>query len=944
MESPVLPKRLYRFGLFQVDRESGVLLRRGAPVKIQDQPLRVLCLLLERPGQVVTREELRQKLWPEGTYVEFDGSLNAALKRLRSALGDNAESPVFIETLPKRGYRFVAPVAVETEIQTLSKQSGVPVLPQLAIPESTVQRPESRRPIERSFIYALAIATILVGGVGWYGLHYHSWAVHSSRSKPAQSFPIRRSVAVLGFHNASGRPQDDWLGTAISEMLSTELATGETLRVVSSEEVANLRISTPWSQTGTLGRETTARIGTALNSDVLVLGSYAAVGPVDHSQLRFDVSLQAARTGEVLGQIAQTGSVNDLFRFTSEIGARLRQQLGVPEIKDAEQAEMLASVPLDRDGARFYALGVSKLQEFDPVAAKDLLEQAVRADPKFSLAHLMLSRAWAQLGYEQKRKEEAKKALDLSNDLPRSERMQVEGDYYESQANHEKAASTYRVLFALFPDNVEYGLQLGQAQYMAGHSSQTIETTLRLRSLPPPGSNDPRIDLLEARASTASVPARLTLIRTAQQKAVAQGKKLVYALARKEECAELNSSDHTDQALPACQDAYGVFLATGNRLAAADTIGSMASVEASLAHPDQAISDFERALEMLREFGEDEKTGSVLNNMAIIYTNRGELDRAEQLYRQARFHFEQAGDKRHTAATLADLGDILYLSGNLPAAGNSYQQAIEITASLDDGKPGYAQYRLSDLELARGHVQNAHRLAQQALDGITPIQGDYGHLTEALVQMGEVFRAEGDLSGARKQFEKARNTELKAGDTGLLEESQLELADLDLDEGRLQEAESLIRPAIVEFQKEQSGPALAGAYSELSQFFLQQGKLEDAQDAAQRAGKFVLSTPDPAMRLPIAAQAARVEAALGQNASEPAESAAAIAKFRSVIAAARKLGYYNLECQARLDLGKTELKVNPAIGRSQLQDLERETHEHGLEYISHKAQTLINDN
>src|ERR1700732_4698353 len=112
MGAPVLARRLYRFGLFSADAESGKLLREGVRVKLQDQPFRVLCLLLEHADQVVTREELRQSLWSSDTYVEFDGSLNAALKRLRFALGDSAENPTFIETLPKRGYRFVAPVAV----------------------------------------------------------------------------------------------------------------------------------------------------------------------------------------------------------------------------------------------------------------------------------------------------------------------------------------------------------------------------------------------------------------------------------------------------------------------------------------------------------------------------------------------------------------------------------------------------------------------------------------------------------------------------------------------------------------------------------------------------------------------------------------------------------------------------------------------------------------
>jgi DNA-binding winged helix-turn-helix (wHTH) protein/Tol biopolymer transport system component len=105
-------RRLYRFGLFEADLEQGTLSRQGTPVKLQEQPFRILALLLEAPGEVLSRDDLRKSIWPEGTFVEFDGSLNTALMKLRAALNDNAENPVFIETVPRRGYRFIAPVEI----------------------------------------------------------------------------------------------------------------------------------------------------------------------------------------------------------------------------------------------------------------------------------------------------------------------------------------------------------------------------------------------------------------------------------------------------------------------------------------------------------------------------------------------------------------------------------------------------------------------------------------------------------------------------------------------------------------------------------------------------------------------------------------------------------------------------------------------------------------
>ena len=100
-----------RFGVFEVDPRAGELRRNGVKVKIQEQPYQVLAMLLERPGEVVSREELKRRLWPADTFVDFDHSLNAAIKRLRDALRDSANNPRFVETLARRGYRFLAPVS-----------------------------------------------------------------------------------------------------------------------------------------------------------------------------------------------------------------------------------------------------------------------------------------------------------------------------------------------------------------------------------------------------------------------------------------------------------------------------------------------------------------------------------------------------------------------------------------------------------------------------------------------------------------------------------------------------------------------------------------------------------------------------------------------------------------------------------------------------------------
>src|SRR5215470_16158373 len=150
MTTPTLPRPLIRFAVFEVDLKSAELRKRGQKVKLQEQPFRVLAMLLDRPGQVVTREELRQKLWPADTFVDFDHGLNSAVARLREALEDSADEPQFVETVPRQGYRFIG----QQDTTAAPTPSRTP----------EAEKAESDRPISRSrFIFSVASVAVLIG-------------------------------------------------------------------------------------------------------------------------------------------------------------------------------------------------------------------------------------------------------------------------------------------------------------------------------------------------------------------------------------------------------------------------------------------------------------------------------------------------------------------------------------------------------------------------------------------------------------------------------------------------------------------------------------------------------------------------------------------------------------------------------------------------------------
>jgi tetratricopeptide (TPR) repeat protein len=331
--------------------------------------------------------------------------------------------------------------------------------------------------------------------------------------------------------------------------------------------------------------------------------------------------------------------------------------------------------------------------------------------------------------------------------------------------------------------------------------------------------------------------------------------------------------------------------------------------------------------------------------MAVDFSNEGKLDRAEQLYRKAKYHFEQAGDKDNTVVALGNVADILYLRGKLPEAAELYQQTIERAALLDPSDQGYAMYRLADLELAQGQTKKAQDLAAQAVDAMRPTHSAYQNLTGAMIVLGDVLMAQGDLAGSRQQYQQTLETRQKLGEQDLVAESQVSLAELSIEEGHPEQAEPLLRPAIAQFEREKEDPDATGAYTLLSRALQAQGKFEEARRAIQHAAQLARKTSDPALILPIAIQAARLEtAAAGQDAAGHLALATARQQLRSTIATAKKLGYYQIECEARLALGEAELTANPTSGRSQLETLEEETHERGLELLSRKARLLLSAN
>jgi len=223
---PVSPtENVIRFGLFELDLKSGQLRKNGNRIRIPQQPVQVLALLLERPGEVVRREELRQKLWSPDTFVDFDHGLNKSVQKLRDALGDSAESPRFIETIPRVGYRFIAPVtgSVRPDIQELDEQTENDFAAE-PISGQSAPVPQTKSRTNLVWLWLAGCVTVLLIGAGW--------MAHKKQERERQMAPIL-SLAVLPLENLSGDREQDYFADGMTDELTTMLAKDSTLHIVS---------------------------------------------------------------------------------------------------------------------------------------------------------------------------------------------------------------------------------------------------------------------------------------------------------------------------------------------------------------------------------------------------------------------------------------------------------------------------------------------------------------------------------------------------------------------------------------------------------------------------------------------------------------------------------------------------------------------------------------
>jgi eukaryotic-like serine/threonine-protein kinase len=437
---------LLRFGVFEVDLRAGELRKQGVRIKLQEQPFRVLTVLLQRPGDVVTREELRNQNWPPDTFVDFDNSLNTAINKLREALDDSADNPRFIETLPRRGYRFLVPV-------TSANGKKAP---------TAIHTIRSHAHLWKTVLSAAAVLVLAVAAAfNW------RW-----RQRPVLT---EKDTIVLGdFANYAGDPVFDG---SLREGLSVQLEQSPYLSLLSEEGIRQTLRMMGQPASAKLTPQIAREVCQRTNSTAALDGSIALIGT------RYDLILKAMNcsNGDLLASTeAQANDKSRVLDALSKASSEMRKKLGesLNTIRKYNTPLEQATTP-SLEALQALSIGVRT----DFPSSIPFFQRAIQLDPDFAIAYDQLGNAYESIGETVKGAEYQRKAFELRGRVNELEKLIIEADYYTSIGNAANAKRSYALGEQIYPREPAFREGLGIIYNGFGQYESALkehEETLRL--------------------------------------------------------------------------------------------------------------------------------------------------------------------------------------------------------------------------------------------------------------------------------------------------------------------------------------------------------------------------------------------------------------------------------------------------------------------------------
>ena len=911
---------MLQFGQFRLDPVQQVLWLNGQLVPVGPKVVHTLAILVAKEGEVVSKDELIRQVW--GDTVVEDNSVARNISMLRKLLRDTAGNDFVIETSPKRGYRFhiASPAGPATHTGHSSVRADL----------SPIETPGHAGTLVGQWVLPLVAVAVLASCV--------AVGAYLMRTTAAEKSHSRRSVAVVGFADLSQHQDSAWLTAALSEMMTSQLGVGGKLLTIPDEAIARARTELRLENRDGFSKETLARLRQNLSADFVVSGAYTVLPNLGsasdrsqppENQIQLNLRIQDAATGESIESVSETGTQSSLFDLVARAAAKLRQDMGLEVIAPEDAERVCSSVSSNPEAVRFYAQGIEEQRNFDAQRARDLLQQAVAADPNYALAHSALAEAWMTLGYDQRAAQSAQTAYRLSAKLGLEQKLLIEGRYREAMHQWAGGVAAYRTLFNAYPDNIEYGLLLARAQRLGAQYHDALATVQALKKLPAPFSGDPRIDLeegliAEPSGDTASMERAAS---AAEQKGRERGSTLLIAQAKLLKPISDTPTFVADQKA-ACQLCEG--------LGDMDCAGQawLRIGRARIPRP-AAKTAMEQALAVFVRIGDQRKVGEVHTQLGVLAMKQGNFTEARREYTQARDVCQDTGDRGCVTEELLQDGDIDANMGDASAAERKFRQSLELARQTgEDQLIWKSSMNLATLlAVYEGKPAEAETVYRGLLD--VERNGDGEQRVETILSnLGAVLTDEGHLTEARRMLTEAAERSAKNGHRFEFIDD-VTLAEIDIAEGHPSAAEARLKPMVGALEEQRDVIAI-GYYTTIAEAQLEQNRPNDAERSAARARELLGSTRSGYDALEVAIVEAKVAVALRPQ--DNAVRTKSVAQLHETRLQCQKSGLVELDFRARLAEGEIEMRTGATgAGRAHLATLEHDAASKGFGTIARQA-------
>ena len=918
----------YIVGPLQIDPEQRVLYRGSDVIALSPKAFDILLVLVENAGQVVSRDNIRERVWQDLFIEEANISNNISL--LRGILRDHLDDP--IKTLSKRGYQFTANVSID-------QQTATTVHPSTQTPQQTAltrEREEHPQPLAQQalpaatphgplfskthwLLTALAMLVLLSAGA----------AIEHWRKTPAQQVQasIRPSLAILTFRNLSTQADDDWMGTALQETLGADLTNDNGIRLISADRAYQMQQDLSRSPTQALDNQAIQAIGKSLDCDLVLLGSYLPV----EDKVRIDLHLRNSRTGASIGEFSQIVPHNSFLQVVASASSGFRRSIGLPV---ANTLSLDIAVSDSQDGMRDYADGLRLYHEDKAAEAQVSLSKAVIASPLSPLPHSALATVWSQLGFDKKAAAEAHLALTTSASLPKEQKLALQARAYECLTDWPHALDTYTTLRHLYPDDLDYALGVANADMESAKSRQALEMLAALRVSSPTANSDPRMSLAQSDAAfhLSEFHAALLYAGETIQLAHAKSERHLEANALIDQGWAWSYMGDDPRGLADAQKAADISTQINNLRDLSLALSAVGQIQRALDIPAAEATLF-RAYDIAQKVGARNSMVNLLIALGNVRSDAEDWEGARNNYQRSLDIATEMNSPRKQTVPIECLGGIAENADDLEAERSYDSRLLAITQPAGDtGHQTVALIALAHIESWQGNLAAARGYIQQSLD-IAQRTGDREEVEILLEKRIELQMQAGDLSAARQTTDHAKS--MHPTDDTIKTDLQLWDAALTLEEGHPESVDSPMTVLATTSTPTHTYPG-AMAWRLIAESWLARGDLPKARIAIEKGLPLARKSPNVmAYLIPDSLLSARLDAAEGHTAKASIELA-------SLLTQAQRLKDVELQLQIRLAQGQMQKQHGDAASATRtLQAVQTEAAQHGFALIAQKAHKAL---